>query len=75
MCMLCSIDLATASLVAPIAQATIISAPILLRGQIRRGARRILTRYGGDGIDTDEALEPDDQPVATEPDPTNQLRR
>ncbi len=70
MCTLCSIDLATASMIAPIAQATIISAPILLRGHLRRGARRILTRYGGGATDVDEALERDGQPVGTEPEPT-----
>ncbi len=42
MCMLCSIDVNAVSLVVPIAQATVISAPILLRGHIRRGATRAL---------------------------------
>jgi hypothetical protein len=69
MCMLCSIDLATVGMVAPIAQATIISAPILLRGQIQRGARQILRRRAGEATEPDEAAQGNDRPAATDADP------
>jgi hypothetical protein len=69
--MLCSIDLATASMIAPIAQATIISAPILLRGQIRRGAQKVLVRRAGPATDADVAAQRNDQAASTDADPTD----
>jgi hypothetical protein len=38
-CVVCSVDPQTSSLLLPIAQATIIAAPILLRDEIRRRVR------------------------------------
>jgi hypothetical protein len=45
-CMLCSIDPGTANLLVPVAQATIISAPFLLRDQIRRGVKVLRDHVG-----------------------------
>jgi hypothetical protein len=58
--MLCSIDPATANLLVPVAQASIISAPILLRDQIRRGvgAVRAHVRGGAAPEDADDTDEP-----------------
>ena len=69
MCMLCSIDPNTVNMIGPIAQATIISAPILLRGHIRRGASYLRTRRDPEATKADEAMQWDDQPAAIEPDP------
>jgi hypothetical protein len=46
-CMMCNVDPSTASLLLPLAQATIISAPILLRSQLRRGFRAVRARGRG----------------------------
>lgn len=43
-CVVCSLDPQTSSLILPIAQATIVAAPVILRDQIRRGARVLLDR-------------------------------
>ena len=69
MCMLCSIDIGTVNMIAPIAQATIISAPILLRGHIRRGAQQILSRRAGEASGADETGARNDATVAPEADP------
>jgi hypothetical protein len=45
-CLLCAVDPAAANLLLPVAQATIISAPILFRDQIRRGVGRWRDRGG-----------------------------
>jgi hypothetical protein len=66
MCMLCSVDPNTASLIVPIAQATLISTPILLRHQLRRGASQVRAWRRGDGIQADEPAIPDDEPVTGE---------
>jgi hypothetical protein len=65
-CMMCAVDPAMTSLMLPLAQATIISAPILLRGRIRRGIQRVragrqgsAAAIGSDG--SDKAPEPRDQ--------------
>ena len=44
MCMLCTLDPTGAVLTLPIAQATVIAAPIMLRGQIKRGAKAVRRR-------------------------------
>ena len=46
-CMLCAVDPAATSLLLPLAQATLISAPILLRGRIRRGVKAARGRWQG----------------------------
>jgi hypothetical protein len=46
-CMVCTVDPATTSLLLPLAQATVISAPILLRSQLRRGFRAVRSRRAG----------------------------
>ena len=71
MCMLCSIDPNTVNMIGPIAQATIISAPILLRGHIRRGASYLRTRHSVEAIDADQAAQLDDQPASTGADPSD----
>ena len=71
MCMLCSIDPNTANMIGPIAQATIIGAPILLRGHLRRGATYLRKRHRGEATEVSEAAQRDDQPVATGPEPTD----
>lgn len=43
-CILCSIDPNTTSLMLPMAQATVIAAPILLRDHVKRGARAVAGR-------------------------------
>jgi hypothetical protein len=56
-CIMCSIDPQTTSLLLPIAQATIISAPILMRKQLVDGVRRITGRTptaGDEDVDDDE---------------------
>jgi hypothetical protein len=73
-CMLCSIDPGTANMLMPIAQATIISAPILLRDQIRQGVRYVRGR-GLDEIDAEDGgLETEDAPAGELPasEPTDQ---
>jgi hypothetical protein len=40
-CLLCAIDVQATSLLLPIAQATLISAPILMRKQLAEGVRRL----------------------------------
>jgi hypothetical protein len=47
-CMLCSIDASTANLLVPLAQATIIATPILVRDQVRRGVRAVRDRAHGE---------------------------
>jgi hypothetical protein len=46
-CMMCNLDPGTTSLLLPLAQATIISAPILMRDQLRRGFRAVRARRPG----------------------------
>jgi hypothetical protein len=46
-CVVCSLDPQTSSLILPIAQATIVAAPLILRDQIRRGARALRDRRSG----------------------------
>ena len=67
-CLLCSIDPGTANLLLPIAQATIISTPILLRDQIRRGVRTVRDRRRSHDLDLDLDLGHDDL-VATPAEP------
>jgi hypothetical protein len=43
-CLMCQIDPQTSSFLLPMAQAAVISAPILLRDQIRRGWRGLRRR-------------------------------
>jgi len=64
--MVCNVDPATTSLLLPLAQATIISAPILLRSQIRRGLRAVRAhRRGADpeavAAASEQPAEPRDQ--------------
>lgn len=51
MCMLCTLDPTGAVLVLPFAQATVIAAPVLLRNQIKRGAKEVRRRMTTDGGD------------------------
>jgi len=46
-CVICSLDPQTSSLILPFAQATIVAAPVILRDEIRRGARAIRQRRSG----------------------------
>ena len=48
-CVVCSLDPQTTSLILPLAQATIVAAPVILRNEIRRGARAIRERRSGGG--------------------------
>jgi hypothetical protein len=43
-CVMCTIDPATTSLLLPVAQATVIAAPILMRVRLARALRRIRKR-------------------------------
>ncbi len=43
-CVVCSIDPQTTSLVLPLAQATIIAAPVILRKQIAKGVQSVRER-------------------------------
>lgn len=43
-CLVCNLDPQTSSLILPIAQATIVAAPLILRDEIRKGARAIRER-------------------------------
>jgi len=54
-CMVCNVDPATTSLLLPLAQATLISAPILMRSQLRRGFQAVRARRPG--ADRDVARE------------------
>lgn len=70
MCMLCTLDPTGAVLTLPIAQATVIAAPIMLRGQIKRGAKAVRRRMTG--ID----LEPvEEVPVALRSGARGPMRR
>jgi hypothetical protein len=67
--MLCSIDVNAASLIVPIAQATVISAPILLRDQLRRGASQVMARRRGDTLGAGQSVDPSDESVMVEEEP------
>lgn len=43
-CVACSLDPQTTSLVLPLAQATILAAPVILRAEIRKGLRAVRAR-------------------------------
>ena len=43
-CIACSLDPQTTSLVLPIAQATILAAPVILRAELRKGVQAVLAR-------------------------------
>ena len=66
-CMLCSIDPGTANLLLPLAQATIITTPILLRDQIRRGVRAVRDRARGEEAEGCEAADDAIERPTTEP--------
>ena len=70
-CLLCSVDAATANMLLPIAQATIISAPILLRDQIRHGVRIVRDRRRGEGAPRDGCDIADDVPDEPAPEATD----
>ena len=64
--MLCSIDPGTANMLVPIAQATLISAPILLRDQIRSGIRMVRDRHRDGEIEAPSpAMAPMNRPKRT----------
>ncbi|HEY4634429.1 MAG TPA: hypothetical protein VIH00_10965 [Candidatus Limnocylindrales bacterium] len=44
-CVVCTIDPVTTSLLLPVAQATVIAAPILMRERIARAVRRLSKRF------------------------------
>jgi hypothetical protein len=43
-CVVCSLDPQTTSLILPLAQATIIAAPVILRAELRRGVQSVRAR-------------------------------
>lgn len=43
-CVVCSVDPQTSSLVLPLAQATILAAPVILRNQIAKGVQSVQAR-------------------------------
>ena len=57
-CMLCSIDPGAVNLVAPVAQATIISLPFLFRDQIKRVAVGLRARWRAESLDTEGTASP-----------------
>jgi hypothetical protein len=70
-CVLCQIDVQSASLLVPLAQAAIISAPIVFRKEIKRGIRRARGQDPGDEAVVDaEALSEEWMPGELDGDPT-----
>jgi hypothetical protein len=64
-CVLCQVDVQSASLLLPLAQAAIISAPIVFRNEIKRGIRRVRARVSdADAVQPAEAMSPE-EPDAT----------
>jgi hypothetical protein len=63
-CILCSIDPNMPSLVLPVAQATVLAAPILLRDHVKRGARAVVGRLRE--APDDETLQDDPGAPASE---------
>jgi len=60
-CILCSIDPNMPSLVLPVAQATVLAAPILLRDHVKRGAKAVAGRLrDGAGVDDGSSTVDDD---------------
>jgi hypothetical protein len=43
-CVACSLDPQTTSLILPLAQATILAAPVILRAQLRKGVQSVRAR-------------------------------
>lgn len=43
-CVACSLDPQTTSLILPVAQATILAAPLILRAEIKKGVRAVRAR-------------------------------
>jgi hypothetical protein len=43
-CVMCGLDPQTTSLILPLAQATIVAAPVILRGEIRKGVEALRAR-------------------------------
>jgi hypothetical protein len=43
-CVICSLDPQNTALILPLAQATIVAAPLILRDEIRKGARAVRAR-------------------------------
>lgn len=68
-CMLCSIDPATANLLLPMAQATVITAPILLRDHVRRGARAVVGRLHPAPTRNDPPVRDPNDPELADADP------
>jgi hypothetical protein len=69
-CLLCSIPPGSVDMVVPVAQATIIAAPILLRDQIRQGvraARMWLAARGGTEERPANAVRPGSPPKGRPP--------
>jgi hypothetical protein len=59
--MLCAIDPQATSLLVPMAQASLIAAPIVFRKELLRAARRI--RRTGEVTDSQQSCDADDGPV------------
>jgi hypothetical protein len=64
-CIACSLDPQTTSLILPLAQATILAAPVILRAELRKGVQAVrgrrARRRGA------ESLAPSARPVAADP--------
>jgi hypothetical protein len=64
-CIACSLDPQTTSLILPLAQATILAAPVILRAELRKGVQAVRSRrarrHGA------ESLAPSALPAAAEP--------
>ena len=43
-CVVCSVDPQTTSLILPLAQATVIAAPVILRAELRKGVQALRAR-------------------------------
>jgi hypothetical protein len=70
-CVLCQIDVQSASLLVPLAQAAIISAPIVFRKEIKRGIRRARGQDSADDAADAEALAEESTPGEPDADPTD----
>jgi hypothetical protein len=70
-CVLCQIDVQSASLLVPLAQAAIISAPIVFRKEIKRGIRKARGQDSADDAADGEALAEEWMPRELDADPTD----
>lgn len=59
-CVVCSLDPQTTSLILPLAQATVLAAPVILRAEIRKGVRAVRARRSKVGA-SDAAVRREDR--------------